>query len=122
MNPNALLKFAFLAAIAIYGVVAWFVCQQPMAEGQELPPFFFEILAVVFVAQILIEPMVTGQIIRRRGAYTKDAMLVRLAFYEAGAIYGLVLTFISHDMNYLAGFGIVAGLLILFRCPVPSEY
>ena len=46
-------------------------------------------------------------------------MIVKLSLFESGAIYGLVLTFITRDLNYLMGFGIAAMLLIFFRVPVP---
>lgn len=122
MNINVILKYAFILAIGIYGVVAWFVCQQPLepeAQQTEAVGLMLPILTGTYIMQILLEPFFTRRMMETQGEYNKNVMIVKLSLFESGAIYGLVLTFITRDLNYLMGFGIAAMLLIFFRVPVP---
>ncbi len=122
MNINVILKYAFIFAIGVYGVVAWIFCQQPFdadAQQAEAVGLILPILAGTYVMQILLEPFFTRRMMETQGEYNKNVMIVKLALFESGAIYGLLLTLITHDLNYLMGFGIAAMLLIFFRVPVP---
>lgn len=123
MNPNKILKFAFMSVIGVYVLVAWIVSQQPIPEGQEPQnvDLFFKVLAGLFFMQIVTEPIISNALQKAKGAYTKDVMIIKLALYESGAIFGLVLSFISRDVNYVAGFGIIAFLLMMIRVPIPEE-
>ncbi|HIB66547.1 MAG TPA: hypothetical protein EYO33_15885 [Phycisphaerales bacterium] len=122
MNINVILKYAFIFAIGVYGVVGWIVCRQPLdadAQQAETVGLLLPILTGTYIMQILFEPFFTRRMMETQGEYNKNVMIVKLALFESGAIYGLLLTLITHDLNYLMGFGIAAMLLIFFRVPVP---
>ena len=122
MNINVILKYAFILAIGVYGVVGWIVCRQPLdadAQQTEAVGLMLPILTGTYIMQILFEPFFTRRMMETQGEYNKNVMIVKLALFESGAIYGLLLTLITHDLNYLMGFGIAAMLLIFFRVPVP---
>lgn len=124
MNANAILKLTFLLTIPIYAVVAWFVLQQP---GQDAPPdqmlgILFPVLAGIYLFQVIvIEPIISRTVTRSRGGYTKEVLVIKLAFFESGAVFGFVLSILSRDLNFVLGFGMVAGLLIALRAPLPQH-
>ncbi|HXE71997.1 MAG TPA: hypothetical protein VNO81_05005 [Candidatus Nitrosotenuis sp.] len=123
MSPRRdllVLHFAFMASVLVYGLVAWLLSRQP-ALAPALPtgpvPLLAGVLGVAFAAQaFLLVPMLTRRIPDPRRRH-----LVRLAIYESGAIYGLVLFFISRNLVYMAAFGGVALLLMAFCLPLESD-
>lgn len=123
MNNYRIIKMAFLLAVPLYVGVGWMTSRtQEGVEGNaELAATLFPLLAIVFLAHVLLEPFVTRSLMKKHDGYTKEAMIIKLAFYESGAIFGLVLTFLSHDVNYVLSFGMVAAALILFRVPLPEK-
>lgn len=117
-----IVKFAFMNAIVIYAVVAYFVCQQPMqGEPHDWSMLSYAMMAVYALTVIVVEPLVSSQMTLRRGGYNKDVMIIKLAILETGAIMGLFLTFLTHNMNFVCGFGLVAFILIALRVPVAPD-
>lgn len=116
-------KLAFLAAIPIYCLVSWFVVQNPLQPPPDPAVFSLmaKMLAGIYMATLLfVEPMVSRSSMQRLGGYNYNVMVLKLAFFESGALYGLVLTLITHHMAYVTGFGMVAFLMILLRAPAAA--
>ena len=86
MNINVILKYAFILAIGIYGVVAWFVCQQPLepeAQQTEAVGLMLPILTGTYIMQILLEPFFTRRMMETQGEYNKNVMIVKLSLFES---------------------------------------
>lgn len=122
MRIDLLLKLAFMLAIPVYGLVAWLVTSNPALKQTEFDPILAQILAAVFFLGVVIEPFVSRAVTRRTGGYTRTGMLVKLAFFVTGGIYGLVLTMMSYDMSYVLAFGSIALFLMLLRVPLPKQF
>lgn len=121
MNPNAIVRIAFMTAPFLYATVAWLVGQnqpEPTMDPAQIR-LFFVVLAAAYLLVVLLEPLITGPSMRRYGRYEKNTMIVRLAIYESGAIFGLLLTFLSRDMKYVLGFGLAAICFMLLKAPAP---
>lgn len=118
-----IVKFAFMNAIVLYALVAYFVCQQqPLAgEPQTWQSLIYALMGVYALLALLIEPIISARMTQQRGGYTKEAMIVKLAIFESGAIFGLLLTFLTHNMSFVCGFGLVAFILMALRVPVAPD-
>jgi hypothetical protein len=115
-----LLKLAMMIAIPLYTCVAWLVCSQSAAPAAD--PGMIHILAVALTALyavqlLVVEPLLSRQLMQRFGGYCQQVLVVRLAFFESGAVYGLLLTLLTHDMSYVCAFGGVALVMMLLRAP-----
>lgn len=112
-----------MTAPLVYSTVAWLVVQNQPETTMDPAQIrlFFVVLAAVYFLVVLLEPLITGPSLRRNGRYEKNTMIVRLAIYESGAIFGLLLTFLSHDMKYTLGFGLAAICFMLLKAPVPRD-
>ena len=119
------LKLAFMASIPVYGLVGWLLSRHPapaqMPDAGMLQSMTYGLMALFALQALIIEPLLSRQLISQRRGYDKNTMIVKLAFFESGAIYGLILTLISHDVSYVAGFGAAAFLLMVVRVPVPAR-
>lgn len=103
-----LLRLAFAGSIIIYFGLAFFLSRSGSFQGSnsELATQLSQVFAVIYALVVLVALRVWG-----RG---ERGFLVRLAGYEAGAVFGLVLFFLSGKLFYLAAFGAVALVLVLF--------
>ncbi len=79
------------------------------------------ILSVAFLGTVLVEPIVSRFLSARHGGYTKEVMIMRLSMYQSGAIYGLLLSFMTYDVNYVLGFSIVTLVLTMLRAPAAEH-
>ena len=114
-EPAMLLKLAMMASVVIFCGVGWFLCQQ-QPGGPTSPPETITMLAkilggVAVMQALMMAPILTRSLIQRQG-YTRGVMLIKLAFYESGALYGLILTILSHDIHYLMYFAAPAMILM----------
>ena len=116
MNPTAILKLGFMSAVPLYCAVAYLVAQHNKEAAGDVH-LLLPIFAVLFALQVLIAPLLarsaTGNLPVGSPQRATTTFVLRAFFYEAGAIYGLVLSFISHDFKYSLCFGIPALLLLL---------
>lgn len=108
-----MLKWTFLSSILFYGLIGYLMSSQT-AEASTLPEQTRQTLtialAAVFAMQALFAMLVLPRVM---GANARGLYVVRLTVYEAGAIMGLVLAFLTHDPAYTLYFGAPAFLLIL---------
>ena len=98
-------KFAFAMATLLYMGVVHVMTFKGNANDVQT---FSKILAAVYVVILLVSP-----VLERMQSQALPALMIRLACRETGAIFGLVLSMISHDPNYAVYFGVPALLLIL---------
>ena len=117
MKISMILKFAFLAAIPLYALCAFLVTKNhtaPLAGSGDVN-LLAAVLAIVCAVSFVLAPIVASRVggnLPPEQA-SNSRFIVRAAIYEAGAIYGLVLSFMSRDPMYSVYFGIPAFLLIL---------
>lgn len=124
MNPSFLIKNAFILAIGIYGAVAWFICNQniePLGDPGIVKSYTI-ILSVIYALTVLLaEPLISAHLVRSKGGYDQNVMIVKLGLLESGAVYGLFLTLMTRDINYVFAFGAIAAFLITLRVPIPKR-
>lgn len=123
-QQNAIVKFSFVVAPIIYIVMAGLVSQQAVegsAPDPQMVANLSTVLCIVYAVTVLLTPVIAGQVLRQQGVYNKSVMIVKLALFESGAIYGLMLSLLTHDIQWAGGFGMVAALLILFQVKVPDQ-
>jgi hypothetical protein len=103
-QTRMIVKFAFMAAVVIYIILTKVMVFTGRAGDVHI---FSIVLTVVYVLILLASP-----IIERMQSLPLQQFMIRMACRETGAIFGLVLTFISHDPKYVLYFGIPAFLLL----------
>lgn len=102
-----ILKLAFLLSIPLYIGLSFFLrnAEGPAPENTHLIAM---VLAFVSVTNVVLAPLIA-----RRGKTPQARFILKAAFYESVALYGFILSFITHDPNYSMYFGVPAFLLIL---------
>jgi len=122
---------ALAASVPLYMFIAWMVT--PTIAGSDGPGEDVQTLAVIlammslgtlFLAQILFAKGLSKAEImptpgQRLGGY-RVAIIVAFAVRESVAIYGLILSFLSGDMRWCFGFGVVALASMLLGWPKRS--
>ena len=106
-----LIKVAFIGSACIYVVVAWFLAgQAPAGPAPTLDiGLMTTILGAVYALTVVVAPL----IVRRFPPGSNSQMLVALALYESGALYGLLLSILSHQVQYALYFGTASVVLML---------
>lgn len=122
----SLLCTAFLFSLAVYVAVAWFLLrsEQPALPPGSTPPALPWVLtAVAFML------LVAGHVLGRRSVPSRlspppDAFvalqqrtIIAFALREAAAIMGLVLSLLTGDIRWVAGFAAAAALAMLMGWP-----
>jgi len=106
---------AFMGSVLVYIGVAWLVTHQVRLERTLEPAGarqFAIVLGLVWVATLAALPIL-GRSLREHRAF----LLIRLAMFESGALYGLALTLMSREANYMLAFGICALMLMATTSP-----
>lgn len=104
-----------MASVLIYIGVAWVVTHQGGMQRTLEPAGarqFAIVLGLVWMASLAALP-VFGQRLREHRSFG----LIRLAIFESGALYGLVLTMLSGDAKFTLAFGICALMLMSATAP-----
>lgn len=128
MDVNRILKWAFVASVAVYGVVAVAVAGAPKWDSPWLPadPTHRALLFVLafigagtwaagWIVGHLKEPPVRSaheMIVQRPPIFGRHRFVLAAALIEAGAIYGLVLSLLTRDSRYALVFAVPAFVLI----------
>lgn len=113
-----ILKLAFMASIPVYVLIAYLTRDQPATADPAMVVTMSRILAAIFAIGIVMAPIVARNSAKNlQDPNSQEARNVRFilkaAFYESGAIYGLVLSLMSRDPMYTVYFGIPALLCLL---------
>ena len=130
MGVNQILKWAFVASVAVYVVVAMVVAGPPRWDSSWLPAdptHRLLLMVLVFVAAgtwaagwivgHLKEPPVRSArelVVQRPPVFARQVFILSAALIEAGAICGLVISLVTRDSRYAIAFAVPAlALLIL---------
>ena len=113
MTPRQpILKFAFVASAFIYMFVAWIVSRGPAvpsAEALALSQKMAYVLTGVYMLTVALSPL----LLSRQPKGSNGRMILALGLYESGAIYGFMLSHLSHNPNYAYSFGGAAAVLMM---------
>ena len=118
MSQAKLLKLAFMLSIVTFVAVAEVVVRTtPVpSEGAEAVKFLGPILVIFYAVLLVGAPFLVRRIRAKQGEDNEQKLtgrvVLQLAIYESGAIYGLVLSFLSHNKYWAHGFGAVAIAMI----------
>ena len=136
MGVNRILKWAFVASVAVYAGVAVAVAGPPRWDSPWLPPdpthrVLLFVLAFIgagtwaagWVVGHMKEPPVQSAhelVVRRPPIFGRQRFILAAALIEAGAIYGLVLSLVTKDSRYAIAFAVPA-LVLLLLTPTGGE-
>lgn len=116
-------KLGLMATVPLYVLVGWWLTTQPATvapmDAETLGIMSKAMIAIYAAIVLLVEPVVSRTAVVQMGGYGQKTMLLRLALFETGAIFGLLLTLLSHDPSYVMVFGALAFVLMAVRAPVP---
>jgi F0F1-type ATP synthase membrane subunit c/vacuolar-type H+-ATPase subunit K len=131
MSVVKILKFSFVMSAIVYGLVAFLAIgvpdwNQPLVPANPgMAPLFypFAVLALVvwavgFTFGRLQSPPAAFRQARGLNPWPRVRFILGAAFIEAGAIFGLVLSFVGHDSRPGIVFSAVAAVLLLL---LPAE-
>jgi F0F1-type ATP synthase membrane subunit c/vacuolar-type H+-ATPase subunit K len=134
VDVNRILKWAFVASVAVYGVVAVAVAGPPRWDSPWLPPdpmhrtLLFVLVfvgagtwAAGWIVGRLKEPPVRSAhelVVRRPPIFGRQRFVLAAALIEAGAVYGLILSLLTRDSRYAIAFGVPALVLLIL---IPTE-
>lgn len=135
MLPLRVLSAGLMAACLVYVGIGYVVSSS--GAGQPLEPVMVYVIgavalgclgAIPFLRRVLMPPMsdtspgmdAAPDLADKAVAQVMAGTIISLAMAEAVAIFGLVLTFISHDVRYVAGFAAVGLAVMAFFFPRES--
>jgi len=126
MNVTRVLKPAFVFSVVIYAVVALIVLGTPRWDTPWIPEDSSRATLVLVFSAMAVMTWTAGLVFGRRkpgspgagGDPAQQRFIVAAAFVEAGAIFGLVLSFLNQDARYAILFAVPTALLILM---LPTE-
>jgi F0F1-type ATP synthase membrane subunit c/vacuolar-type H+-ATPase subunit K len=129
MDVNQILKWAFVASVAVYAVVAMVVAGPPRWDSPWLPadPTHRVLLMVLvfigagtwtagWIVGHIKEPPVRSAhelVVQRPPLFARQRFILAAALIEAGAIYGLVLSLVIKDSRYAIAFSVPAAVLLI---------
>lgn len=130
-RATQIIAAAIAASVLLYMAVAWLVVPTMSIPNANLQHVMLMagVLAVLSIGHLLVAQTLFAARVRRAeelptpeqrlGAY-RVAVILAFAIREAVAIYGLVLSFISGDLRWCAGFGAIALVSMLMGWPKRS--
>jgi hypothetical protein len=100
------MRFAFVAAVFVYMYIGYKQGQGPLMPWADSRSLVIG-LTVTDAIMVALVPLLTMRMVGL------PKLVLKLAVYEAGAVFGLVLSFLTHDPHYAVLFGLPALVLLL---------
>ena len=121
MRMLHLIATAFLLAIAMYGLVAYWVASVPLQPESAPGPYFAPVLMLLAALAIGVSPMVERFVLSRGsdrplGTFFA-ASLIGLALREAGAVYGLIAALATREPGWFGAAASVSVAALLLAWP-----
>jgi F0F1-type ATP synthase membrane subunit c/vacuolar-type H+-ATPase subunit K len=126
MRVSSILKFAFVASVLVYGLVAFLIAGAPDWSRPVIPaqagvaPLFFVFLAIAlgnwvagFVFGSRVALPAASQEAGARRPRPETRFIIAAALIEAGAICGLVLSILTKDSRPALFAAAVSAILLL---------
>jgi len=126
MNIARVLKLAFAASAVVYGVVAVLILGAPVWSRPVVPetavaralylvfgPLTAAVWAAGFSCALRAEPPRAPERASSGAPWERIRLLMACAFLESGAIFGLVLAFVSKDPRPALAAALATAVLIL---------
>lgn len=128
-----LIYAALVAAVVVYVVVAWLAISQGGVHPRPLPDQLLAVLAALAAAQLLAGPAARRVLLKQldgsggvrpdpgAGLRIQRAYVLGAAVSEGVAVVGLVLTFLSGWIGWVAAFSAAAVISLLGAWPSESK-
>lgn len=126
-----IIAFAFVASIGTYAFLIFIM--RTAGEPQPPRPFdpmFRTLLWITGLAAMAVGPTLMDKLLPRPttiddvtvAGYLQTKMIVKLAVIETGAIFGLLIFFLTHTWNDFAMLGGISAALMLLELPTRSAW
>ncbi len=121
---------ALVGSVFIYAAIAWLLLAQgeigPADGGSQFPTLSYVLAGLGFCA-LVVAPKISSMVLRSDGGLDENpeqtlqryqtSVIVGFAVRESAAIFGLVATFLTGNMAWVAGLAMAAALTMIAAWP-----
>ncbi len=110
-----------MATVPMYLLVAGVLVTQnalpPTLDPSSVGLMSKLLITLFAILVLLVEPAISRLATQQMGGYNSRVMLLKLSFFQSGALFGMILTLLSGNLLYVGVFGAVSLLLMAVKAP-----